>query len=216
MARRRAHGPADKAARRTEILVAAGRLFDDRQGRLDDLTMAALARDARLAKGTLYLYFRSKEEIFLALLLDELRRWLRAMDRALSALPADRDADALATAIVHSIQPRTRLLRLLALLHPVLERRLPAELIVDFKRQLDQVLAEPARRLEAQLPMLGEGEGMRFVVRLHALVVGFQLATRPPPGTAEAMADADLAHLELDFAVELQATLAALLRGWAG
>ena len=58
----------DKDRRRREFLDAAHRLFRERR---DLPPVAEIATLAGLAKGTVYRYFRSKEEIFVALLEDD-------------------------------------------------------------------------------------------------------------------------------------------------
>ena len=55
------------AAFRTGEILAAARNLMDRQG-ADALTMDEIAAAAGVAKGTLYLYFQSKDELILALL----------------------------------------------------------------------------------------------------------------------------------------------------
>ncbi len=59
-------GP-DKEARRQAILQAARQVFA-RKG-YDPATLEAVAREAGLAKGTLYLYFRDKEDLFFQVVL---------------------------------------------------------------------------------------------------------------------------------------------------
>lgn len=54
-----------KAARREEILAAARRVFAGRGFR--GTTIADIAEEARIALGTIYLYFPSKEAVFAAL-----------------------------------------------------------------------------------------------------------------------------------------------------
>jgi AcrR family transcriptional regulator len=54
-----------KAARREEILDAARRVFAERGFR--GTTIADIAEEAKIALGTIYLYFSSKEEVFGAL-----------------------------------------------------------------------------------------------------------------------------------------------------
>jgi AcrR family transcriptional regulator len=54
------------AFRTREILAAARRLMDNRG--MDALTMDEIAQTAGVAKGTLYLYFQSKDELIQALL----------------------------------------------------------------------------------------------------------------------------------------------------
>jgi len=65
------HSPTTKkevvaAFRTREILAAARRLMD--QNGVDTLTMDEIAQAAGVAKGTLYLYFQSKDELIQALL----------------------------------------------------------------------------------------------------------------------------------------------------
>jgi AcrR family transcriptional regulator len=62
----RAHrSEAARAARQDEILAAARTVFASRGFR--GTTMADIADEAKIALGTIYLYFRSKEEVFAAL-----------------------------------------------------------------------------------------------------------------------------------------------------
>ncbi len=62
-------GP-DREARRQAILQAARQVFA-RKG-YDPATLEAVAREAGLAKGTLYLYFRDKEDLFFHVVLNTL------------------------------------------------------------------------------------------------------------------------------------------------
>ena len=55
----------EKAERRSAILDAAERVFLSKSVR--DATMDEIARAAELSKGTLYLYFESKDDLFLAI-----------------------------------------------------------------------------------------------------------------------------------------------------
>lgn len=61
----------EREQRRRTILDAAKGLFLERG--LDDTPMAEIARAAELSKGTLYLYFSSKEELVFALILESLQ-----------------------------------------------------------------------------------------------------------------------------------------------
>src|SRR5437762_13818789 len=55
----------EKEARRIAILDAAEKIFDTKGFAL--ATMDDIARDAELAKGTVYLYYKSKEELLIGL-----------------------------------------------------------------------------------------------------------------------------------------------------
>ena len=56
----------EKLVRREQILEAAYQLFHE--SGFSAATMDQIAERAELAKGTLYLYFKSKEEVYYALL----------------------------------------------------------------------------------------------------------------------------------------------------
>ncbi|WP_245574463.1 TetR/AcrR family transcriptional regulator [Hugenholtzia roseola] len=69
----------EKKIRKKAIVDAAEKIFFT-QG-MDKATMADVAREAELSKGTLYLYFKSKEELYKAIILRAfrvLKRLLRA------------------------------------------------------------------------------------------------------------------------------------------
>ncbi|HXZ84735.1 MAG TPA: helix-turn-helix domain-containing protein [Myxococcota bacterium] len=74
--------PAALPARRAEILAAAQRCFwksGIRRSSIEDV-----ANEAGLAKGTIYLYFRSKEELFAALAEELCAESLAGVERALA------------------------------------------------------------------------------------------------------------------------------------
>ena len=87
-----------------------------------------------LAKGTLSLYFRKREEIFLTLLTRELRAWLSSLSAAVDKFPEPED---ILDWIADSVGSRNELLRLGALLHSVLERNLSVDSAREFKLTFD-------------------------------------------------------------------------------
>ncbi len=69
----------EKEARREQILQAAAKLFSEKG--FEAATMAQIARQAELAPGTLYLYFKSKDELYFALLEPQLQAHLQCSRR---------------------------------------------------------------------------------------------------------------------------------------
>jgi len=61
-----------KQEREAQILAAAARLFSER--RFDEVLMDDIAREAGVAKGTLYTYFKEKEELYFAVVFDGIRK----------------------------------------------------------------------------------------------------------------------------------------------
>lgn len=67
--------PQDDKAKRRLILDTAARLFASK--RFDEVKLDAIASRARLGKGTIYLYFKSKDDLYAALIIDALERLFR-------------------------------------------------------------------------------------------------------------------------------------------
>lgn len=209
---RRARREEDKQARQDAILAAAERLFDRQD--YASLRMDDIAREAGLAKGTLYLYFATKEEVFLALESRAIGAWLDRLAAQLPGLPASLSPDAFAALFSELLAAEPRLLALLALLHSVLERNVSAAAALRFKL----ALAERFERLGPPLATrlgLPASEGRALLLRLYAVLIGiWQVAMPAPVVRAVLAADPRLAGFQLDFRSELTATVAALLRGW--
>lgn len=219
MGERRARAPAEKEGRRAELLAAAARLFD--RSRYAALTMADVAAEAGVAKGTTYLYFRTKESLFLALLRDELEAWFAALAAAAPGPsppePSPPDpAAALARVLASTLAARPRLVRLLGLLHLTLEQNLDVEEVRGWKTWL-------AERLVAAAPLLGPPgappapeAAVRSFLYVHALVVGVGQMAEPSPVLDEVLAEPSLALLRVDFEADLREALGRLLRGSLG
>src|SRR6185436_5575120 len=78
----RARKHEDKQARRQDILDAARALVAE-GAPFERIMVADVAERAGIAKGTVYLYFKTKEELLLALLEQLLDAWFPALAAAL-------------------------------------------------------------------------------------------------------------------------------------
>ncbi len=161
----RARNADEKKRRRTEILDAAERLWTTAS--YSELSMSQVAAEARLAKGTLYLYFDTKEELFLALLTSHLQRWSAAcITRLREERP--RTPDALTEVLLRDHAAAQPLRRLLLLYGSVLERNASQTWI----RQAQQLMWQVLRDVVQELPYPPETSA-RLVMHLYALSVGW-------------------------------------------
>lgn len=206
---KRAYGKEDKEARREAILTVAAGLF--RKGRGELPSAASIAAGAGLAKGTVYLYFRTKEAIFAALLL---RGWGEVVDvlETVFADHADQEGDpvdAFLNAYVAHLGAHPELLRLDAQ-RGMLERNLGSPDLIDFKTAFLARLHSGGECIERALG-LTPGRGVQLLLRTHALTVGLwqsmstDSAILPDAGAAETFPH--------DFAAELSEALAEYWRG---
>jgi AcrR family transcriptional regulator len=201
----RARKDEDKERRRRTMLAAARTVFE-RHG-WAGFGMAEVAERAGVAKGTLYLYWATKEELLLALLEVLLGEWLDELDARLDRAPAAAGPRKLAALFADSLLAHALVPRLLAVLQTVLEHNAGRESIRRFKRFLVVRMAATGARLEARLPSLRAGEGLRVLLHLDALVSGLQQMAETAPLVAEVLADAELAPLRVELARELRPAL---------
>ncbi|MBG0856798.1 TetR/AcrR family transcriptional regulator [Streptomyces spinoverrucosus] len=87
-ARPRARGTERSAARRAELLAIGRRLFADTS--YDALSMDDIARQAHVAKGLIYYYFRSKRGYYLAIVQDSVTDLVTFAAGGLELAPVDR------------------------------------------------------------------------------------------------------------------------------
>ena len=210
----RAHSREAKADRRQAILTAAEAVW--RTSTFDALTMADVARRAALAKGTLYLYFPTKEVLLLAMLESRLDLCLAEVERRLEKGEPVADAETLADILATPLFQDQALTRLLAIMGAILEHNLPSAHIRRFKAWILQRLADAGQVLERRIPFIRPGEGLRVLLHVQILVAGIGQLAHPAPAVARVLAQPEFERLRIDFAAEFRSMLAALLRGRAG
>lgn len=196
----RARDAGQKAERRDQILRAAAECLE--QMDWDSLTMAAIADRAGLAKGTAYRYVATKEELFLHILLDELAEWSAQLEAEVISPGAAYEG--FPTRFARSVAGRGRMLKLLGMLHTVLERNVTVDAAAAFKHRLLEILRRLGESMEAY-DIVPHGSAMRYLMRAYALVVGLsQMANPSPPVAAAIGEDSELADFEIDFEAELR------------
>ena len=177
---KRARSPEQKAQRRQAILAAASDLFV--QKGFDAATMSAIARRARLCKGNIYRYFRTKEEIFLAIYLDDLEVWVeRVIDGVSRAGDVDKPnrVAEVSRAVAKSLLGCPRLAAMMPLLSSVLERNVKRDRLLTFKRRLAQLLPPLSDALCQALPDLDQASALRAIHLMNAMVAGLWPLAHP-------------------------------------
>ena len=209
----RAMTEAQKEARRADILRVALHRFTLTP--YQELSMAATAEEAGVAKGTLYLYFKSKEEMFLSIYTDQLDGWLDELDRRLAEAGGEASIARLVGAIGESLGSRTQLLQLTAILHTVLEQNVDYAAAKRFKTWLKERVLKTGALMEKHLPFLKPGQGARLLMQIDALVIGFQHMAEPSGVMRQVLAEPDMALFRVDLEKSLLDSLRTLLMGLA-
>ena len=167
--RQRAIQIEDKQERHSAILDAAERVL--MRSPDQSANVAEVAEAAGLAKGTVYLYFQSKEELLLALHERNIDGFFSALIARLeSPAPVGID-DMLALAQQHLIDPPLALPLAVRCLSNM-GQSVSVESEVAFKQRLAERLARAGAGLERHFPELGPGGGVALLHHSYALILG--------------------------------------------
>lgn len=212
MANKHAIGEADKEARRDAILAAARTLFLDDPRRFP--SVAAVAAQAGIAKGTIYLYFATKEDIFTTLLAHEWDELFAVVASCFADRPADPMAqvDLFIGALTEFLENKENFLRLDALGYGVLEANLPVDQVIAFKKRFGEKLAQTGAIVDKALD-LPPGRGMELLLRSHALTLGLWQALDYAEPLRSVLKKAEFPLARLRFSDELRRALTEYWRG---
>ena len=177
-----------------------------------DITMDRIAERASVAKGTLYLYFRTKEALFLSLYEDRLGAWYAELQALADHGAGTVDPAAAARVIASTLAARPTLIRLHGLLHSTLGHNIDLETTVAFRRRQHGRVSTLAIAFARRIEKLSVHRALRFLIQLEVVVGGLSWAVNPPSAVAQAFEEEDLAALRIDFEEELREIITALLR----
>lgn len=208
--RQRAVALEDKEERRHGLLDAAEALFLDQPHRV--ASVEEVARAAGVAKGTVYLYFPSKEQMLLALHERHTALYFAALMKRLEARrPAGFDEIWATTR--ESFVRRPGCLALSSRCFGLMDRDIPTEAAVAFKMRVGQALAQAGAGIERHFPALGKGAGVALLQHSYGLIVGLWQLMHPNERLGIALERAGLAMFRRDYEREVEQALRAL---WAG
>ena len=208
---RHAHAREDKEARRNDILGAALTLF------LKDMRLpavASIAAEAGLAKGTVYLYFDTKEQIFAALLLREWSTLLANVGECFINGAGGRSATVarFIERFVNFLGSHPYFLRLDSLGYGSLEANLSPDEYWRFKQAFASALEQAGGLVDTGLT-LSSGRGLRLLVRSYALAKGLWQTLDIPDRLRIDKRFDDHPLARVDFDQELRTALAEYWRG---
>jgi AcrR family transcriptional regulator len=213
--RARAVAAEDKEERRDAILDAAESLLLDAPLRI--ASVAEVAARAGLAKGTVYLYFASKEELLLAVHERRAEAFFQDLYTLLERAPRVEFADLFTLTRRHLIEPPL-FLPLAARCLGLMAHSVPPTVAVAFQQRTAARLARGGAGIERRFPVAAArpGRGVETLRRSYALAIGlWELSAAVTGGHPDAPPTASDRPPELiwSYPEELEAALRALWHG---
>ena len=177
------------AGRKDEIISACEKLY--RTMNFKDITMNDIGDETTFTRTSIYNYFRTKEEIFLALLQREYEKWVEELDKIIDTnekLTREEFADALAK----SLDDRKQFLKLMTMNHFDMEENSSIENLTEFKKSYGATLDAVERCLKKFFPALTKKERENFLYAFFPFVYGIYPYAEVTEKQSKAMKDAGL------------------------
>lgn len=201
----------DKAARRAAILHAAERLLE--RDPENFASVAQVAEEAGLAKGTVYLYFKTKEEMLMAIHAEQATRLFDEVEALITGRGQDMTVEDAAHVFCNFVSRNPLFLHVAGKCHSSLERNIDPEFMYQFRLGIAARLATIGPRIEKIFPLLKPGQGVELLNHTYAFGIGtWQLCD--PSHDPEGLSRPGLEALRRDVQKEMHRGLHALWRGY--
>ena len=157
------------AARKEEIVNACEKLYQTMN--FKDITLKEIGNVTTFTRTSIYNYFQTKEEIFLALYEREYGRWNLELVSILEENEALSDKE-LADKIAVSIEHRAQLLKLLSMNNYDMEKNSRPEPLISFKKAYGASLTNVKRLLKKFRPDMSEQDIRNFIYIFFPFMFG--------------------------------------------
>jgi AcrR family transcriptional regulator len=199
----------EKEARRQRLLGVANDFL--RRWSFADITMDRIADTAGVAKGTLYLYFRTKEALFLALFEQHLMAWYAELETLATGGTGSVEPSFAAKVFTSTLTSRPTLIQLHGVLYSAGGRNIDLDAFVAFRRRHLPKMKHLAEALAKRIRGVTGAQALRFLVQLEAVVGGLAWAAFPPTPLEREYEAQGMTEFLLDFGEELTEIVTALL-----
>ena len=177
------------AARKEEIISACEQLYKTMI--FKDITLKEIGNVTSFTRTSIYNYFQTKEEIFLALYTREYDRWNEDLQGILNE-NAKLSKKQLSEKIASSIAKREQLLKLLSMNNYDMESNSRPELLVSFKVSYGESLRNIQKILKKFCPDMNEADIKNFIYVFFPFMFGIYPYTTVTDKQREAMNKANV------------------------
>ena len=180
------------AQRREEIINACEQLYLTMS--FKEITLKEISKITSFSRPTIYNYFETKEEIFLALFQREYDRWnedLAAIQEGNKQLTKKE----LANHIASSLAGREQLLKLLSMNNYDMEANSRQELLNTFKQSYGRSMKRMCMLLEKFCPDMGAADIQNFIYTFYPFMFGIYPYTAVTEKQRVAMKEAGISYV---------------------
>ena len=180
--------------RREEIINACEELY--KKENFKDITIKQIGEKTTFSRTSIYNYFQTKEEIFLALFQREYEKWIEDLNKIYEE-NEKLIIEELANKLAHTIEKRPTLLKLLAMNLYDMEDNSKMEALVEFKQAYGNSIKAVKRCLDKFVTNMNEEEKTNFILSFFPFMYGIYPYAVVTAKQKEAMEKADVPFKKL-------------------
>lgn len=181
-------------ARKEEIINACAKLYESMS--FKEITIKEIGKATSFTRTSIYNYFQTREEIFLAYMQREYEAWIDSLEK-LRRQYEHMSRMEFAKALARSLEERKNLLKLMSMNHYDMEENSRMERLVEFKVAYGRALAEVGNCLEQFFPEMGVQERQDFLFSFFPFMFGIYPYTVVTKKQREAMDQAGVHYVYL-------------------
>jgi AcrR family transcriptional regulator len=184
------------SSRQEEIINACDVLFG--QYGYEGVNFNAISKMTSFKRPTIYLYYKTKDEVLLDLLKKEMLDWSAAMEakfKAVESMSKERYCEIFTDTLVS----HDKMLRLLAILNTSIEKQCSLEKVTEFKREINCFFVIIWESLTKFFPHADQEKKSFFMTAFLAHLVGLYPLVHPTQKQVDALTLAGFEYRRLDF-----------------
>ncbi len=174
--------------------------------------MDDVAKKAKVAKGTLYLYFPTKEDLVLRVHMSDYQAWINALDLFLES-PSSLTLN-FEDWFVNSFENHTRFIKILPIVPTILEKHASYETIKEFKSELLSGLKKIEPALTKKMGFQRKEDTFMFILQCHAIAIGAWSHGFPSATVKQVISDTGMELFQIDYVTFVKKAIVTLQRGF--
>ena len=179
-------------ARREEIVCACEKLYQTMS--FKEITIKEIGNATSFTRTSIYNYFQTKEEIFLALLKREYELWIASLKEKM-AQTETMTKDEFADMMAHSLEARAQLLKIMSMNHYDMETGSRPEHLAAFKVVYGEAIRTVTPCLNQYFPDMAVSEKQDFIYTFFPFMFGIYPYTFVTDKQRAAMEEADVNYV---------------------
>lgn len=175
--------------RKEEIINACEKLYENNS--FKDITIKSIGEETTFSRTSIYNYFQTKEEIFLALLKREYERWIDDLNEMYEQ-NQEMAKEVFADKLANTVAKRNNLLKLLSMNMYDMEENSRMEELIEFKRAYGNAIKMVRKCVDKFFEKMSDEEKEEFVFLFFPLMYGIYPYAEVTEKQMQAMEAADV------------------------